>query len=158
MKIRNTIYLVCFMFLLVLGLAGCSSEDAEKTDNLISTQNMKLIYGETISPNKEYVKNEEDIVNYTVEIYQDEDNMILVKSKSNSEFFEPLQYEFEFDTSVTKSNVDIEWTTLMGNSTPTENDQLSIAYVSISENGKDLSTIKISFVNRGIEIIEDTLE
>ena len=45
-----------------------------------------------------------------------------------------------------------------GNPTPTADDQLGIAYVSILEKGKDLNEIKISFVNRGIEIIEDTLE
>lgn len=158
MKMRYKIYLACLIFMSVLGLAGCSSSDAEKTDNLISTQNMNLIYEETISPNKEYVKNEEDVVNYTVEIYQDEDNRILVNAKSNSGFFDPLQCEVEVDTNITKSDVAIEWTTLMGNVTPTEDDQLSIAYVSISENGKEPSKIKISFVNRGIEIIEDALD
>ncbi|MGO5443477.1 hypothetical protein ACTQXY_08135 [Faecalimonas sp. LCP19S3_D12] len=95
---------------------------------------------------------------YTIEIYQDENNRILVNAKSNSNFFEPLQYEIEFNTSISKSDVDIEWTTLMGNPTPTADDQLGIAYVSILEKGKDLNEIKISFVNRGIEIIEDTLE
>lgn len=97
-------------------------------------------------------------MNYTVEIYQDENNKILVSSKSNSGLYEPAQYELDFNTSITESDVDVEWTTLMGESTPTENDQLSIAYVSISENGKDTIKIKISFVNGGIEIIEDALE
>lgn len=157
-KMRNKIYLTCLIFILVLGLAGCSSGEAEKTDNSVSTRNMNLIYEETISPNKEYVKNEEEVVNYTVEIYQDEDNRILVNAKSNSGFFEPLQCEVECDTNITKSDVDIEWTTLMGSNIPTEDDQLSIAYVSVSENGKELSKIKISFVNRGIEIIEDALD
>ena len=88
----------------------------------------------------------------------DENNKILVSSKSNSGLYEPAQYELDFNTSITESDVDVEWTTLMGESTPTENDQLSIAYVSISENGKDTIKIKISFVNGGIEIIEDALE
>lgn len=156
MRRKKIVFSVCFIFTLVFGLSGCSSK---KTDDIISTDNMKLIYEETISPNKEYVEKEEDIVNYTVEIYQNKDNVILVNSKSNSEFFEPLQYKVECDTSITKSDIDIEWTTLMGNPNPTtEDDQLSIAYVSISENGELLDKRKISFINRGIEIIEDAIE
>lgn len=118
---------------------------------------MELVYEETISPNKEYVESEKDIVNYTVEVYQDKDNTILVHSKSNSEFFKPLQYKLKFDTNITKDDIDIEWTTAMGNPTSTEDDQLRIAYVSVSEKGKVVSKRKISFVNKGIEIIEETL-
>ena len=95
-------------------MIGCSSKNTENNDDLTTTSNMKLIYEETISPNKEFVE-KEDIVNYTVEVYQDKDNAILVSSKSNSEFFKPLQYELELDTSITKEDIDIEWTTLMGN-------------------------------------------
>lgn len=144
MKIKNAICFVCFLFLLVLSLAGCSSRE---TSDVNSTDNMTLIYEETISPNKEYVEREEDIVTYTVEIYQNENYKILVNSKSNSNFFEPLQYEVECNTSIAKSDIDVEWTTLMGNPNQTENDQLSIAYVSISENGTLLDKRKISFVN-----------
>lgn len=155
MKIKKTVCFVCFLFLLVFSLAGCSSQ---KTDDIISTDNMTLLYEETISPNKEYVEKEEDIVTYTVEIYQDEDYTILVNSKSNSNFFEPLQYEVKCNTSIAKSDIDVEWTTLMGNPNQTENDQLSIAYVSISENGTLLDKRKISFVNRTIDIIVDVIE
>ena len=119
---------------------------------------MTLIYEETISPNKEYVQKEEDIVTYTVEIYQNKDYKILVNSKSSSNFFDPLQYEIECNTSIAKSDIDVEWTTLMGNPNQTENDQLSIAYVSISENGTLLDKRKISFVNRAINNIVDVIE
>lgn len=149
---------VLFLFLCVFGLIGCSAKDTEKKDDLISTKNMELVYEETISPNKESVENEKDIVNYIVEVYQDKDNVIIVHSKSNSEFFKPIQYKLKFDTNITKDDIDIEWTTGMGNSTPTEDNQLCIAYVSISEKGKVVSKRKISFVNKGIEIIEETLK
>ena len=144
--------IICFIcFLLVFGLIGCSS----KTDNVISTDKMEMIYAETVSANNGYAEKEEDIVNYTVEIYQDKNNKILVNSKSNTDFFEPLQYEVECNTRITKSDIDIEWTTLMGNPEPTEDDQLCIAYVSVSENGKLLDKRKISFVNRAIDVIEN---
>lgn len=155
MKIKNTICFVCFLFLFVFSLAGCSSQ---KNGDLIPTDNTTLIYEETISPNKEYVEKEEDIVTYAVEIYQTEDHKILVNSKSNSSFFEPLQYEVECNTSIAKSDIDVEWTTLTGNPDQTENDQLSIANVSISENGTLLDKRKISFVNRTIDIIADAIE
>lgn len=142
------------IFVLVLGLAGCSSK---KTDNLISADDMKLIYEETIYPNKEYVEKQEDIVSYTVNIYQDKDNSILVDSKSNSEFFKPVQYKIECDTSIQKTDINIEWTTAMGNPTATKEDQLCVAIVSISKNGEPLDKRKISFINGGIEIIEDTI-
>ena len=152
----NKIFFVFATFLMVFNLIGCSSKNTENNDDLTTTSNMKLIYEETISPNKEFVE-KEDIVNYTVEVYQDKDNAILVNSKSNSEFFKPLQYEFELDTNITKEDIDIEWTTLMGNPISTKDDQLGIAYVSISENGELVSKRKISFINGAIEIIEDTL-
>lgn len=142
------------IFMLVFGLAGCSSK---KTDDLIPTDDMKLIYEETIYPNEEYAEKQEDIVNYTVKIYQDKDNSILVDSKSNSGFFKPLQYKIECDTSIKKTDINIEWTTAMGNPTATKDDQLCIAVVSISKNGELLDKRKISFINGGIEIIEDTI-
>ena len=69
-----------------------------------------------------------------------------------------MQYEVECNTSIAKSDIDVEWTTLMGNSNQRENDQLSIACVSISENGTLLDKRKINFVNRGIDIIENAME
>lgn len=155
---KNKIFFVFVAFLMVFNLIGCSSKDTKNNDDLEITQNMELIYEETISPNKEYAETEEDIVNYTVEVYQDRDNVIWVNSKSNSEFFKPLQYELELDTNITKEDVDIEWTTLMGNPTSTKADQLGIAYVSISENGELVSKRKICFANRAIEIIEDAFD
>lgn len=116
-----------------------------------------LIYEETISPNKKYAESEEDAVNYNIEVYQGKDYKILVNAKSNSEFFESLQYELEYGQEITESDIAIEWTTLMGNPKATEQDQLAIAYVSISENGQVFSERKISFGNKAIEIIIDTI-
>ena len=145
MTIKNKMISACLMCLVVFSVVGCSPKDGEKSNNFISTQNMELIYEETISPNKEYVEKEEDIVNYTVEVYQDDDHMIFVNANSNFAGFQPLQYEVEAGTDITKEDIDIEWTTIMGNPTPTKEDLLAIVYVSISEEGEVISKRKISF-------------
>lgn len=46
----------------------------------------------------------------------------------------------------------------MGNSDPTKEDQLHIASVSVSQNGKLLDKRKINFANGAFEIIEDVIE
>ena len=158
MTIKNKMISACLMCLVVFSVVGCSPKDVEKSNNFISSHNMELIYEETISPNKEYVEKEEDIVNYTVEVYQDDDHMIFVNANSNFAGFQPLQYEVEAGTDITKEDIDIEWTTIMGNPTPTKEDLLAIAYVSISEDGEVISKRKISFINKAIEILEDALD
>ena len=152
---KSIVLSVCFVFICAFALVGCSSKDTEQ--DMILDQEMKLIYEETISPNKEYAESEEDAVNYNVEVYQGKDYNILVNAKSNFEFFESLQYELEYDQEITESDIAIEWTTLMGNPKATEQDQIAIAYVSISENGQVFSERKISFGNKAIEIIRDTI-
>lgn len=62
-----------------------------------------------------------------------------------------------YDQEITESDIAIEWTTLMGNPKATEQEQIAIAYVSISENGQVFSERKISFGNKAIEIIRDTI-
>ena len=119
-----------FLVLCTLGTTGCSSKESEDSGAIGKG---KRIFEETISPNKDYVENEKDVVYHTVEIYQNSDNVIIVTSKSTSAFFKPLQYEVESDTSITKSDIDVEWTTSMGNPDPTKEDQLHIACVSVSQ-------------------------
>ncbi|MCC8016452.1 MAG: hypothetical protein LIO43_03565 [Clostridiales bacterium] len=124
---------------------------------MVKNNNMNFIYEQTISPNADYVNDEKDIVNFTVEIYQDKDCIISVYAKSNSAFFEPIQYEVECGCQIAKSNVNIDWATLSGNPNPSENNQISIAYVSFSENGKVFDKRKINFVSKVVDIVEDSL-
>lgn len=140
---------IFMVLLLVFGLSGCSPEtDAQPSD-------MELRAEETISPNEAFVEDEADVVEYTVEVYQGEDNDILVCATSNSAFFEPLQYEVEHDQKISESDVSVEWTTLMGNPKPSKDDQLAIAVVSIADEGDTFCQLKISFVNKAIEMIID---
>lgn len=58
-----------------------------------------------------------------------------------------------------KSNADvnIDWATVSGNPNPSENDQICVAYVSFSENGKVFDKRKINFVSKVVDIVEDSL-
>jgi hypothetical protein len=108
-------------------------------------------------PNKEYVESDDEIVYYTVEIYQNGDNSIVVNADSNTVLFDKMQYVLEFDKKISETDIDVEWTTIMGNPELTKDDQLAMAQVSISENGEIISQRKINFFKKGIEIIIDTI-
>ena len=51
-----------------------------------------LICEETVSPNKDYITDEKDLVNYTVRVYQEKNNDIIVYAESNSPLFDEAQY------------------------------------------------------------------
>lgn len=140
------IFLAVIFLSLVFILAGCSSKSDDNHSNFISTENGKLIYEETLSPNEAYVTSDKDIVYYYIKIYQDEDFTIIVNASSNSSFFEDKQYTLDYDKQIAKEDVTVSWTTLMGNSEANESDQLAVARVSISNNGVVFSEIKIKFV------------
>lgn len=142
---------IAVMVILFVSVVGCSSQETHDLND------SKLIYEETISPNREYVENEEDIVDYTIEIYQDNENNVLVYSTSNSEFFDPLQCEMEWDEKMNESDIFIEWTTLMGSQTSNQDDQFALANVSFLKDGQVVQEIKINFVDQGIEIIKEII-
>lgn len=145
MKLKR---LVAVFFLLIsMSVSGCASKD-------IVDKNNNLIYQESISPNEQYVDNQEDVVHYTVEVYQENDDTLSIHAKSNSKLFEPLDYEFYIDKSFSKDDITVEWTTLMGSTEATKENQLCIAMVKVKGTNE---AIKINFINRGIELIEDTL-
>ncbi|MDB7953188.1 hypothetical protein [Faecalitalea cylindroides] len=142
---------IAVMVILFVSVVGCSSQETHDLND------SKLIYEEAISPNREYVENEEDIVDYTIEIYQDNENNILVYSTSNAEFFDPLQCEMEWDEKMNESDIFIEWTTLMGSQTSNQDDQFALANVSFLKDGQVVQEVKINFVDQGIEIIKEII-
>ncbi|WP_302954218.1 hypothetical protein [Faecalitalea cylindroides] len=142
---------IAVMVILFVSVVGCSSQGIHDLND------SKLIYEETISPNREYVENEEDIVDYTIEIYQDNENNILVYSTSNSEFFDQLQCEMEWDEKMNESDIFTEWTTLMGSQTSNQDDQFALANVSFLKDGQVVQEVKINFVDQGIEIIKEII-
>lgn len=155
LKRRNL--LSCFLLLCfcMVFQSGCG---AETKDDASDVADMKLICEETISPNEDDAASEADLVFYTIKVYQGQENQIVVCSESNSAFFEPLQQEMAYDREITEDDIDIQWTTIMGNPEPTEGDQLAVAHVSVLEDGTSIGEWKISFVNQGIEWIEEGLQ
>ena len=97
---------------------------------------MELIYEETISPNKEYVEKEEDIVNYTVEVYQDDDHMILSMPILILQVFNRYNMKLKL-VRILQRRYRYRMDNNHGNPTQQKEDLLAIAYVSISEDGSD---------------------
>ena len=52
------------------------------------------------------------------------------------------------DEKISEADIQVEWTTLMGNPKPAKDDQLAVAQVTISENGEIISQRKINFARK----------
>lgn len=144
--------------LATLLLSGCSSGSSDAASALVSTDKMQLIDSQTVYPNPQDTADKEDRVYYTVEVYQDKDNTILVQADSNFKLFEKTQYTVDFDQVLTKADVSIRWTTLMGSTEATQDDELAIADISLSHGGTVFSEKKINFVTKAIDIVVDGIE
>ena len=124
----------------------------EATDNT----NEKLIYENIISPNENFVEQEEDKVFYTIKIYQSS-NDIKVVSSSNSAFAKDMSYEIECNNEITENDIKIEWQTIMGDTNFTEENQIAVAIITLSSNGEVISQRKVNFISKAIDIIVDTI-
>lgn len=135
--------------LATLLLSGCFSGSSDAASALVSTDKMQLIDSQTVYPNPQDTANKEDRVYYTVEVYQDKDNTILVQADSNFKLFEKTQYTVDFDQVLTKADVSIRWTTLMGSTEATQDDELAIADISLSHGGTVFSRKENKFRHQG---------
>lgn len=155
---RSHVISLFITLLATLLLSGCSSGSSDAASSLVSTDKMQLIDSQTVYPNPQDTADKEDRVYYTVEVYQDKDNTILVQADSNFKLFEKTQYTVDFDQALTKSDVSIQWTTLMGSTEATQDDELAIADISLSHGGTVFSEKKINFVTKAIDIVVDGIE
>lgn len=155
---RSHVISLFITLLAVLLLSGCSSGSSDAASALVSTDKMQLIDSQTVYPNPQDTANKEDRVYYTVEVYQDKDNTILVQADSNFKLFEKTQYTVDFDQALTKADVSIKWTTLMGSTEATQDNELAIADISPSHDGTVFSKKKINFVTKAIDIVVDGIE
>ena len=155
---RKYSFLLSITLLAILLLSGCSSGLSDASSALISTDKMQLIDSQTVYPNPQDTATKEDRVYYTVDVYQDTDHTILVQADSNFKLFEKTQYTVDFDQAITKSDISVKWTTLMGSTKPSQDDELAIADISLSHNGTVFSEKKINFVTKAIDIVVDTID
>lgn len=153
---NKSIILVSIALLAMLLLSGCASGPSDHTSSLRSTDNMQKVDTQTVYPNPE--ASGDDRVYYTVDVYQDTDHTILVQADSNFKLFEKTQYTIAYDQAITKSDVSIKWTTLMGSTEVSQDDELAIADISLSHDGTVFSEKKINFVTKAIDIVVDTIE
>ena len=155
---RSHVISLFITLLATLLLSGCFSGSSDAASALVSTDKMQLIDSQTVYPNPQDTADKEDRVYYTVEVYQDKDNTILVQADSNFKLFEKTQYTVDLDQALTKADVSIKWTTLMGSTEATQDDELAIADISLSHDGTVFSEKKINFVTKAIDIVIDGIE
>lgn len=139
------------VFSLLMMLVGCSSDNRSGT----VIPDSELIVESVVSPNEAYVSTAEDRVLYEITVSQNNEHTILVHARANTPFFDEMQYTVPLDAPISKSDVKIAWTTLMGNPDATEEDQLGIATITILKNEKIINERKINFAKKAFEIIVD---
>lgn len=154
---RKYSFLLSITLLAILLLSGCASGSSDAS-SLVSTDKMQLIDSQTVYPNPQDTADKEDLVYYTVKVYQENDNTILVQADSNFKLFEKTQYTVDFDQTITKSDVSIKWTTLMGSTESSQDDELAVADISLLHNGTVFSEKKINFVTKAIDIVVDSID
>lgn len=138
-------------------LSGCNAKSNSENEEIDLT-GFQQIYTEEMSPNEAYVTSKDDIVYYYINIYQDNNNTILVDTSSNSQLVEDQRYTINYDKQIEKDDVKVTWTTFMGNPEATEDDQLIVADIAISSNGEVFSERKVNFAKGAVEIIVDIID
>ena len=146
--------IVLLSIILLFALSSCGKKEVGSAEE----DSWKPIYEVVMSPNEEFVEKKEDIVYYTIKVYQDKKRLQVV-SGSNSAFSKDMSYEIELKEEVDAEDLDVEvqWQTAMGDTDYTKENQLVVAVVKISAKGKVISERKISFISNAIEIIGDTV-
>ena len=154
MKSKRMIVVVVSSIVLCLSLFFIFQNE---TDTSTSNKDLTLIYEEKVSPNKEYVSNKNDIVHYTIKVYQDGDYTVYVYVNSNSPVFENINYSVDYNQKISKEDIQIKWMTLSGSTEAKKSDQLGLANVKILKDGSVFNEKVISFVGKGVKAITDVI-
>lgn len=93
----------------------------------------------------------------SVVVYQ-LNNALIVSAESEAAFFDGVRYEVETQGNVDSSDIDIVWTNIGGGTEKNEDNDLIIAEIKISENGKLISDTKINFAKKAFDALEDVLK
>lgn len=144
------------LLLSVCLICGCSSN--VKTQDELVLNGKDLVYIEELSPNEQYIENIEDKVFYIVKVYQLENNDIVVCVNSNSAFFDGVEYQIPCDDMISESDINVVWTTMMGNTDDAEDDQYTFVNIAISNNGYIFSERKVNLIEGAMEIVIEVIE
>ena len=101
------------------------------------------------------MSSEADVVYYTVRVTQAAPGTATVSAESNSGFFEPVSYEIACDGELSADDVSVEWTTLMGNPEPSEDDQIAVAVLSVRTGDGGTDERKVSFVTGALKMVAE---
>lgn len=68
---------------------------------------MNLISKETVSPNADYISSKDDIVYFTVSVYQSRNYTVYVFADSTSQHYGNVSYKAECDHVISKDDIQI---------------------------------------------------
>lgn len=156
-RTRAALCIIASVVLCACVLVPKAINSDDSNDVNAASVSAELIYEESVSPNEEYVTKQSDIVTYTIRVYQAKDSEITVSAESNSPLFDGAEYSVDCDSAITAEDVKIQWMTLSGGTQATEDDQLGLAQVSISQGGEVISEKVVSFVGKAAEAITDAV-
>ncbi len=92
-----------------------------------------------------------------VTIYKKE-NSLVIYAESDAYFFDGAQFIVETQGKVEPEDIEVIWTTLGGGTERTEDNDLIIAEIKISEDNNLIFDTKVNFAQKGFEVLEEVLE
>ena len=138
--------------MLAILLVGCG-KNTQSSERAVP---LDIIFEETISPNEKYVENPQDRVYYTITVYRRE-NGVEVASSSNAAFSHDTSYVVETTEELSKDDIAVQWQTLTGSTSDSEDDEFALAVVTISTGGKVISQQTVSFIGGVIDQVVDAV-
>ena len=92
-----------------------------------------------------------------VTIYKKE-NSLVIYAESDAAFFDGALFTVETQGNVEPEDIEVIWTTLGGGTERTEDNDLIIAEIKISEDNNLIFDTKVNFTKKGFDALEDFLE
>ncbi len=89
-----------------------------------------------------------------VTIYKKE-NSLVIYAESDAYFFDGAQFIVETQGKVEPEDIEVIWTTLGGGTERTEDNDLIIAEIKISEDNNLIFDTKVNFAQKGFEILDE---
>lgn len=151
---KKYIALLVLFVLLMLGFSACKADGAATDIDLTGAE---LIFEETVSPNKEFVTDDADVVYYIIKVYQRSDMTVIVQPDSNSEFYKVSPYTVACSRKITKEDISVKWETLGGSTEYSEHDQLGLADVSIKIDDGNTDERIVSFIGKAVKNVAEAV-